>query len=140
MPKAVARRRERYTHDVEIDGEHSLVFDEPEATGGANEGPSPTRVLAASLAACTAITVEMYAAHKEWEIGDVEVDVDMSYDDRGVPDDFTVSLRVADGLDDEQLERLRVIAGKCPVHRALASETNVTITDRIESMPSGSAA
>jgi putative redox protein len=140
MARIIARRRAGYTHDVEVDGEHAMVFDEPEATGGANQGPSPTRVLGAALAACTAITVEMYAAHKEWEVGDVEVGVDMGYDDRGVPNDFTVSLRVADGLDSEQLERLRVIAGKCPVHRALASETHVSITDRIESLPSGAEA
>ena len=132
MPKAVAHRRQGYTHDVEIDGEHRVVFDEPEAAGGANEGPSPTRMVAAALAACTAITVEMYAARKEWEVGDVQVEVEMGYDERGVPNDFTVSLRVAGGLDPEQLERLRVIAGKCPVHRALASETRVSITDRIE--------
>jgi putative redox protein len=141
MPRVVARGRGGgYTHEVEVDDEHSLVVDEPEDSGGANEGPSPTRVLAAALAACTAITVEMYAARKEWDVGAVEVEVDMSYDERGVPNDFTVSLRVADGLDSEQLERLRVIAGKCPVHRALASETHVTITDRIESLGSTQAA
>jgi putative redox protein len=135
MPKASARRRQGYIHDVEVDGGHSVVFDEPEASGGTNEGPSPTRMLAAALAACTAITVEMYAGRKGWEVGGVEVEVDMGYDERGVPNDFTVSLGVADGLDSEQLERLLAIAGKCPVHRALASETHVSITDRIAPLP-----
>jgi putative redox protein len=45
---------------------------------------------------------------------------------------FVVNLKVESELDDEQLERLRVIAGKCPVHRALASETPISIEDRIE--------
>jgi putative redox protein len=131
MVRALAVRRTGYIHDVEIDGEHTVVFDEPEAAGGANQGPSPTRMLAASLAACTAITVEMYAGRKEWEIGELDVEVEMGYDDRGVPSEFVVTLRLEGGLSEEQLERLRVIAGKCPVHRALAHEANVSITDRI---------
>ena len=133
MPRAIARRREGFTHDVEIDGEHTLVIDEPTASGGANEGPSPTRVLAASLAACTAITVEMYAGRKGWELGDVEVAVEMSYDEKQTPRTFEVLLKVPEPLSQEQRDRLLVIAGKCPVHRALASETDVMVSDRIES-------
>ena len=130
MATARARRRQGYAHDVEVDG-HSLVIDEPESSGGADEGPSPTRTVGAALAACTAITIEMYAERKGWELGDVEVDVDIDYDGPA-PSSFTVTLKLECDLDDEQLERLRVIAGKCPVHRALASETPVSIEDRIE--------
>jgi putative redox protein len=125
-----ARRREGFTHDVEVDG-HTIVVDEPQDTGGAGLGPRPTRLVGAALAACTAITVEMYAKRKEWELGAVEVDVDIDYDGP-VPSVFTLTLKVECDLDDERLERLRVIAGKCPVHRALASETEVAIEDRIE--------
>ena len=130
MATAHARRRQGFLHDVEVAG-HSLVVDEPEAAGGTNQGPSPTRLLAGALAACTAITVEMYADRKEWELGQVEVDVDMTYEG-AVPNRFAVTLRVECDLSDDQIERLRVIAGKCPVHRALASETAVSIEDRIE--------
>lgn len=130
MPHAVARRVEGYAHDVEIDGEHALRMDEPEEAGGTDTGPRPTRVLAASLAACTAITVEMYADRKGWDLGDLRVEVDMEYDGPA-PSAFAVTLHLPGGLSEEQLERLRVIAGKCPVHRVLASETSVTITDRV---------
>jgi putative redox protein len=133
MPRAVARRRDGFIHDVEIDGEHTLVVDEPVESGGANEGPSPTRVLAASLAACTAITVEMYAGRKGWELGKVEVVVDMSYDEKQTPSTFDVLLKVPEPLSQEQQDRLLAIAGKCPVHRALASETDVVVADRISS-------
>ena len=132
MARAVARRREGFTHDVEIDGHHTLVLDEPADAGGADEGPSPTRTLAAALAACTAITVEMYAARKDWELGAVEVEVEMEYE-RSAPSGFTVTLRIPEPLSEEQRERLLTIAGKCPVHRALAAEVPVSITDRIES-------
>jgi putative redox protein len=133
MPKAIARRREGYTHDVTIDDEHTLILDEPEASGGANQGPSPTRALAAALAGCTAITVEMYAARKGWELGKVEVEVEMGYDEKGTPNTFELLLKVPESLDTEQQERLVSIAGKCPVHRALAGMTEVVVSDRIES-------
>jgi putative redox protein len=131
MARVVARRREGYIHDVEIEGGHALVIDEPVEAGGSNAGPSPTRALAASLAACTAITVEMYAERKGWELGEVEVDVEMEYEGP-VPSSFTVTLRTSVELDDSQQERLREIAGRCPVHRALSSETEVSITDVID--------
>jgi len=130
--KAVARRRDGYTHDVEIEGGHSIVIDEPGSAGGNDEGPSPTRTVAAALAACTAITCEMYAARKGWELGNVEVEVDAQSGENGTIVGCTVTLCVPEPLDPEQQRRLLVIAGKCPVHRALAGTTPIEISDRIE--------
>lgn len=132
MVRATARRRQGFTHDVEIQGGHRLVIDEPEVAGGANEGPSPTRTVAAALAGCTAITIEMYAARKGWEVGDLQVEVEMEYADSAVPKSFDVIVHVPTDLSDEQMERLRVIAGKCPVHRMLTHDRDVTVTDRVE--------
>jgi putative redox protein len=132
MVRATARRQQGFAHDVEIQGGHHVVIDEPEESGGANQGPSPTRTLAAALAACTAITMEMYAGRKGWELGDVEVEVEMEYGQSSVPRSFVVILRLPKGLTSEQVERLKVIAGKCPVHRALRHETEVSIEDRVE--------
>ena len=132
MVRATARRQQGFAHDVEIQGGHHLVIDEPEESGGANQGPSPTRTLAAALAACTAITMEMYAGRKGWELGEVEVEVEMEYGQSSVPRSFVVILRLPEGLTSEQVERLKVIAGKCPVHRALRHETEVSIEDRVE--------
>jgi putative redox protein len=133
--KATARRRGGFAHDVEIEGGHTLVIDEPPESGGAGEGPSPTRILAASLASCTAITVEMYAARKGWELGDVEVEVDMGYDEKATPSTFEVTVRIPERLDQERRDRVLAIAGRCPVHRALAGEVEVSIHDRIECPP-----
>jgi putative redox protein len=117
---------------VEIQGGHRLVIDEPEESGGANQGPSPTRTLAAALAACTAITTEMYAARKSWEVGEVEVAVEMEYGEASVPRSFVVTLSLPRRLSEDQVARLQEIAGKCPVHRALSHEREVTIEDRVE--------
>ena len=132
MVEVTARRRRGFTHDVVVDGEHELVLDEPEQAGGGNEGPSPTRAVAAALAGCVAITVEMYAARKGWEIGEVECSVQVEYGEASLPRSFDVTLRVPAELSAEQVERLRTIAQKCPVHRLLAGDRQATITDRVE--------
>jgi putative redox protein len=129
--RVVARRRDGFAHDVEIEGGHTIVVDEPVTTGGSDSGPSPTRLVAAGLAGCVAITMEMYADRKGWEIGEVEVEVDVEYEGAR-PIYFAVSLRLSDQLSDEQRERLIAVARKCPVHQTIANETPVTFSNRIE--------
>lgn len=130
MPSAVARRRRGYEHEVEI-REHRLIADEPEDRGGGDQGPRPTELLAASLATCTAITIEMYAERKEWELGEVEVSVDFTAATSDSSAKFEVEIKTPAELSDEQRERILVIAGKCPVHRALAAD-DVEIDDSLE--------
>lgn len=131
--RVVAQRRSGYAHDVEIEGGHMIRIDEPTAAGGADTGPSPTRLVAAGLAGCTAVTIEMYAERKGWDVGQVEVEVDVEYRD-GTPRSFAVTLRLPSELSDEQRKRLLSVAGRCPVHRLLAGETEVTIADKIETL------
>jgi putative redox protein len=111
-------------------GEHLLTVDEPLDQGGHDTGPSPQELLAVSLASCTAITMEMYAARKGWDLGHVEVDVEYTPAERGCPTKFELVLRLPDDVPEEQAERLRVIATKCPVHRTLDGE--VMFAERIE--------
>ena len=126
--KASARRRKGYAHTVAFE-HHTLIVDEPEEEGGADTGPRPTALLAMSLASCTAITVEMYADRKQWDVGDLEVEVDYELDPKGTSR-FDVTLKLPSTLSDEQAERIESIACRCPVHRVL--EGQVEITDRIE--------
>jgi putative redox protein len=128
--RIVARRRQGYAHDVEVDG-HTLRVDEPPGAGGEGSGPRPTMLLGASLAGCIAITVEMYAQRKGWDVGGVEVDVEMSYEGP-VPSSFEVGLKLPGHLDAEQKRRLLVIATKCPVHKMLAGEAHVDVVERLE--------
>jgi putative redox protein len=72
----------------------------------------------------------MYADRKGWDVGDLEVEVDYEFGEGEVPTRYDVILKLPEGLSDEQVERLRVVAGKCPVHRALIGE--VEITDVVE--------
>jgi putative redox protein len=128
--RIVARRRQGYAHDVELEG-HDLRVDEPPEAGGTDTGPRPTQLLGASLAGCIAITVEMYANRKGWDVGAVEVDVEMSYEGP-VPNSFEVGVKLPGHLDGEQKRRLLVIATKCPVHKVLAGEGYVKVVERLE--------
>jgi putative redox protein len=119
---ATARRRAGHHHEVEVDG-HLVVVDEPVEDNGTDKGPSPTRLLAASLASCTAMTIAMYTDRKEWDIEGLEVSVDFAGSpDSGQQAQFVVTLSLPDGLDDEQIDKIRTIAAKCPVHRTLTSD------------------
>jgi putative redox protein len=127
---AVARRRQGYEHEIEI-REHRLISDESEDSGGRDQGPSPTELLAGSLASCTAITIEMYADRKEWDLGDVEVAAEFTRGTADTPPKARVDIRIPVELTDEQREKILKIAHKCPVHRALLG-SDVEIDDSLE--------
>lgn len=128
--KATARRDGATLRHTVQTGDHQVVVDEPLESGGEDTGPDPLELLAVSLASCTAITMEMYAARKGWDIGHVEVDVEYSPAERGCPTKFELVMRLPDNLPQEQVDRLRVIAAKCPVHRALDGE--VMFQERVD--------
>ncbi|HUA46710.1 MAG TPA: OsmC family protein [Solirubrobacteraceae bacterium] len=128
--KASARRSNgTFTHRIEVRG-HQLTVDEPAEHGGDDEGPSPQELLAASVASCTAVTMRMYANRKGWDIGQVEVECEYETPERGSATHFHLVLRLPDSCTQEQVDALRRIAGKCPVHRAL--EQASTFEERVE--------
>jgi len=127
--RASAQRISGYRHVVKV-RQHRLNSDEPTAAGGDDAAPSPQELLAASLATCTAVTMEMYAARKGWVLRDVEVACEYTPGERGCPTKFILTLRLPSDLTDEQVQRLKVIATKCPVHRTLDGE--VMFDERVE--------
>jgi putative redox protein len=126
----VARRIEGYSHEVDLGDTRSIVVDEPVEQGGTDTGPRPTQLLAASLAGCTAITIELYAERKGWELPTLEVAVDMRSDEQRNPTHFEVEVALPEGLDDEQRQKLMVIAEKCPVHKLLEHGSEIIVVER----------
>ncbi|MBS1846137.1 MAG: OsmC family protein [Actinobacteria bacterium] len=130
-----ARRIAGLSHEVDLGDERSIVIDEPAADGGTDTGPRPSQLLASSLAGCTAITMELYAERKGWELDGLEITVDMSTEGdaphpHASPTHFVVEVALPDGLDDEQRRKLMVIAEKCPVHKLLEKGAEITVAER----------
>lgn len=119
--------------EVMIDGRHRLVTDEPESVGGDGSAPAPHELLPAALAACVSTTLVMYARTKEWELDEVEVDVD--YDHHSTPRRFEIEIRLTGDLSEPQVERLEKIAAACPIRRAI--ESGIEFVERIEVRPAG---
>jgi putative redox protein len=127
--RASARQLEKFRHAVKVRS-HTLTADEPKDHGGDDSGPSPQELLAASLASCTAITMEMYAQRKGWDVAGITVDCQYTPAERGCPTRFDLVMKMPAHLSAEQVERLQVIAAKCPVHRTLEGE--VAFAERVE--------
>ncbi len=128
---ATARRvGDGLKHEVDVNGRHTILTDEPERLGGSDEGPAPHELLAATLASCVATMIAMYAQNRDWEIGETAVEVD--YDPDSVPRRFAVAIHLPDDLTAEQRRRLERVAETCPVRRAL--EAGFTFEERVVTM------
>jgi putative redox protein len=115
---------------VTIDaGSHTLLSDEPASRGGGAQGPTPYDLLLASLAACTAITLRMYAQRKGWDLKVLRVGVRMVQRANGVRD-VERSIRFDRAVDASQQVRLLEIAEKTPV--TLSLRNGMTIVTRVE--------
>lgn len=106
--------------EVVIDGKHRLITDEPVDVGGEGSAPAPHELLPAALASCVSTTLVMYARRKDWELGEVRVDV--TYDHRATPRRADITIRFGADLSAQQLELLEKVAAACPVRRSIETE------------------
>ena len=123
-----------YTTDI-MAGRHGLIADESEELGGNDFGPSPYEMLNGALGACTAMTLQMYARRKKWDLQEVKVHLSFA---RSYKDDcehcdekdrrleiFDREIEIKGNLSEEQINRLLEIANRCPVHRTLESSATI---------------
>ncbi len=132
---SIAGEGAKFTTQIQT-GKHHLIADEPEDVGGTDLGPSPYQLLAAALGACTAMTLRMYADHKKWDLIEVLVHLDHHKkhgedcsdceNEKSRIDHFERTLEISGNLTDQQKQRLLEIANKCPVHKTLESNVNIT--------------
>lgn len=135
-PTVTVRTGAGYRTDVRIRG-HQLLSDEPEAKGGTDTGPTPTELMTAALAACTSITMRMYANRKQWPVADIDVRVWHRRVDEKDPADpgsgprrvdvFDMAIAIEGDLTEDQRDRLLEIAGRCPVKRALDGNSRIVM-------------
>jgi uncharacterized OsmC-like protein/pimeloyl-ACP methyl ester carboxylesterase len=111
---------------------HSFIADEPTSVGGDDFGPSPYDFLSAGLAACTVMTLKLYAERKKWDLQEVFVyityskkhsdDLNIDVDTPTRFDHLQKKLKFIGDLDEKQTQRLKEIASKCPVHKTLQNK------------------
>ena len=96
--------------------------------GGQDQGPAPHEMLLGGLAACTAITLRMYADRKQWAVGAIEVKVTLEREQKGREIESRIHLAIGFGnpLEEDQRQRLLQIARSCPVHRTLESPIHLS--------------
>jgi putative redox protein len=134
-------RRGRFEQEIEA-GAHRFLADEPVSSGGSDNGPNPYDLLLASLGACTAMTLRLYAERKALPLDRVTVrlrhakihaaDCETCESKEGMIDRIEREIVLEGALDGEQRSRLLEIADKCPVHRTLTSEVDIRTTARID--------
>lgn len=101
-------------------------------------GSAPHELLAASLAASTALTMDAYARRRGWELDEVAVEVDYAPAQRGSPTRCDMVVSLPETLSHEQRERLMQVGAKSPVHRTLEGE--IVFAERVELRPVAQAA
>jgi putative redox protein len=115
----------RYATTIDASG-HRILADEPPSNGGADAGPAPYDLLLASLAACTAITLRMYADRKQWKLESVTVGLHFIREDKKERIERTLHLEGA--LDGEQKKRIAEIAERTPVTLTLKNGLPISTT------------
>jgi len=105
---------------------HTFVSDEPLDLDGGDLGPNPGEYLSAALAACTSITVKMYAERSGWDLKEVLVEVDYEKDSNTNTTKFIKKVELIGDLDEKEKDRLFKISQRCPIQKALEGPIEVT--------------
>ena len=104
-------------------GELHFLSDQEVSKGGSGTGPSPHEYLGAALAACTSMTLKMYAGRKQMKLENALVTVDITRADD--VERFSREIQLVGDLSTDDKERLLEIANKCPIHKALAGQIEI---------------
>lgn len=111
-------------------GRHQFLGDEPADAGGTDTGPTPSELVLAGLATCTAATLRMYADRKGWDLEKIDLVLTLEIEKNGAIQVGHIrrNLTLHGNLSEDERKRLLDIAEKCPVHRLLTNEVRIETT------------
>lgn len=108
-------------------GINTIIADEPEQDGGRGAGPTPDELLVMALSACTNMTIRMYCERKGWDVGEIYVEVTMVRNENGTQG-FERVLHFEKPPEALVLDRILLVANKCPVHKILVQASVIQTT------------
>lgn len=109
--------------EIQVNG-HQVLTDVPEKLGGEDTAPGPHDYVVTALAACTAITMQMYANRKGIPLMSSNIKVEIT--EEGAKNAIKREIALEGDLTEEQRQRLLEIAEKCPLHQFLQRGANIT--------------
>ena len=111
---------------------HHIYGDEPAEFGGDDLGLSPYELLNAAIGSCTVLTLKLYAQRKQWDLKEVFVylsysrkhaaELKLEIEEMGQLDHISKKIKLIGNLTEEQKNKLKEIASKCPVHKTVANK------------------
>ncbi len=114
-------KENKFTTEIQV-RQHQLIADEPKSVQGEDLGPTPNELLSSALASCTLMTLKMYAEREDWELGNIEIQMNSQTEKSGKNKVHTLTRNLSfsnKSLSEEQINKLIEIANKCPVHKML---------------------
>jgi putative redox protein len=128
MQKVSATIFKEHYRTVLTSDTNQIIADEPVSVGGTDQGFSPDELLASSLAACTAITLRMYADRKQFKLDQIDVEVSVTWDKQARRTSLKKRIRFTGDLQPAEVQRLLEIADKCPTHVSLTNPIDIETT------------
>lgn len=108
-------------------GRHAILADEPEKSKGTDLGFSPEDLILSSIGMCKAATVRYIARQKNWEIGEVNAELEqvVTRNGRELSTHIKVKISIEGDLREEQKQELLKQADRCYVHRMIEGDWNI---------------
>jgi putative redox protein len=91
--------------------------------GGAGNDPTPHQLLDSALAACTLLTMQLYAKRKHYPLTGAQVSIER--DEEREVYRMRRQLTLEGTLDDAQRADLLRVANACPIHKALGKRFEI---------------
>ena len=122
-------RKENLVAEIKTE-KHTFLSGVKEKSGGHDEGPDPHELLESALAACTILTLQMFANRRQWNLESADVEIQITSESK-TESKISRKIKLIGDLTPEQEKTLLDIANKCPIHNLLKSNIEI-ITELVE--------
>ena len=102
---------------------YTWLADEPLELGGQDEGPLPIELFLSSIASSILITLRMYAQRRNWDAGEIHIELSLSELESGV--EIIKDISFSGNIEDNEIEQLLEITKRCPISKILSNQIEI---------------